>query len=359
VAKQGKKTKIALVGYKLAKGGLERVFSTVSDLLDEADFEVSVIVLENEIEYSYSGTLINLGNYSKVKKYFQLRKQLKSNEFDYIIDFRHRINPWMELVFLHYIYFGFKSIYTIHSSKLAVYLTGKEWVAKQILKKAYKIVAVSNGLNQKIISEFGFENAVVIPNSISRKSLETKHENVELPYKYCIAVGRLVELKQFDKLIETYVKLNLPKEEIHLVILGEGEEKMQLQKRIDQLEIKEFVHLLGFKNDVFSYIEKAEFLVLSSKYEGFSMVILEALSLSTPVISFDCESGPRELIIHEYNGLLVENQNFVALENSLNRMTDDETLYNFCKKNAKDSVKSFSAENVSKKWLDLLNNNKN
>mgnify|MGYP003564787285 CR=1 FL=1 len=65
VVKQGKKTKIVLVGYRLANGGLERVLSTVSDLLHYSNCEVHVIVLENEVEYPVHGTLINLGNYSK------------------------------------------------------------------------------------------------------------------------------------------------------------------------------------------------------------------------------------------------------------------------------------------------------
>lgn len=354
MANQTKKTKIALIGYKLAKGGLERVFSTVSILLNDADCEVSVIVLENEIEYAYSGTLINLGHLSKFQKYFHLRKHLKENEFDYIIDFRHRINPWMELIFLYYIYAGFKSIITIHSSKLEVYLTEKNWVAKLILNKAYKVVAVSEVLNTKIKTNHSFENGVVIPNSIY--TLEDKKDNfIELPYKYCIAVGRLVALKQLDKLIETYSKSNLPNTSFHLVILGEGIEKADLLKKIEDLKMNSFIHLLGFKKDASNYIQNAQFLVLSSKYEGFPMVVLEALHLGTPVISFDCETGPSEMIIHKKNGLLVENQNFAALKQAMNEMIEDVSLYQYCKANAKDSVKLFSAENIKNKWLDLVN----
>ena len=355
MAKQGKKTKIALVGYKLAKGGLERVFSTVSELLHEADCEVSVIVLENEIEYPFSGTLINLGSYSKFQKYFEFRKQLKTNQFDYIIDFRHRINPWMELVFLHYIYAGFKSIYTIHSSKLSVYLTDNKWFGKQILNKAFKVVAVSNDLNEKLKQDYSFEKGVVIPNSISEKTQEVNCDTIQINYKYCTAVGRLIPLKQFDKLIETYSKSNLPNREIHLVILGEGDEKVRLQHLIEELQMTKFIHLLGFKNDIKCYVKNAEFLVLTSKHEGFSMVILEALSVGTPVVSFDCETGPRELVKHEINGLLVENQNFNKLVLAINRMIEDEQLQDFCKENTQLSVTAFSAKNIQKKWLDLMN----
>lgn len=357
MAKQGKRTKIALVGYKLANGGLERIFSTVSELLHHANCDVHLIVLENKIAYPHHGTLINLGHYSKIKKYCKLKQHIKTNQFDYIIDFRYRINPWMELLFIHYLYAGFKFIYTIHSSKLDSYLTPLNWIGHQMLNRAHKIVAVSNALNENIKANYHFEKAVVIPNSISVKTIEMKCVDSQLSFKYCIAVGRLVKLKQFDKLIETYSKSNLPSREIHLVIVGEGEEKEHLENEIEYLQMTGFIHLLGFKDTAICYIRAAQFLVLSSKYEGFPMVILEALSSGIPVISFDCETGPSELVQHEYNGLLIENQNFEALQEGIERMVDDNILYRSCKENAKSSVISFSNENSSKKWLSLLNHN--
>lgn len=359
MAKQGNKKKIAIVGYRLAKGGLERVFSSVSHLLHDADCDVHVFVLEDDVQYSYSGKLINLGHYSKFQKYFQLRRLLKINQFDYVIDFRHRINPWMEMVFLQFIYANFKTIYTIHSSKLSVYLTDKAWVARQILKKAFKIVPVSNALNKKLINDFIFDKGVVISNSLVDNALEMEVDQITLPFKYCIAVGRLVALKQIDKLIEIYAQSDLPRNKIHLVVLGEGEEQKQLDRLILELQLTEFIHLLGFKNDASNYIKKAEFLVLTSQYEGFSMVILESLTSGTPVISFDCESGPREMIVNEVNGLLVDDQNFDELKTAMNRMILDQTMYDFCKSNAKNSVMQFSSKNIQKKWLDLLQINSN
>ena len=356
MAKQHKKTKIAIVGYKLAGGGLERVFSSVSKMLQESDCEVHVIVLENEIEYSYSGILINLGNYSRFQKYFRLKSYLKIKQFDYVLDFRHRINPWMELLFIHYLYLGFRFIYTIHSSKLAVYLTSNDWIARQILNNSYQIVTVSKALNEIVDEKYKFKKGVVIPNSISINSFDKNCDSANLPFQYCIAVGRLVELKQFDKLIDTYYKSVLSSKGIHLVILGDGSGKEVLQKQIEQLQMNNFIHLLGFKSDVFCYIKNAKYLVLTSKYEGFPMVVLEALSAGTPVIAFDCETGPRELIRNEYNGLLVENQNFVALQESLNRIENDNELYDRCKGNTIESIAQFSSEKVAIKWLDLLNN---
>lgn len=354
MVKQGKKNKIALVGYTLADGGLERVFASLSQVLSDSDFEVHVIILENKVAYSYCGTLVNLGMYSKFQKYFKLRKYLYKHQFDHIIDFRYRINSWMELAFLYYVYSSFKIIYTIHSSKLEHYLTSKRWVAKQIFSKVYKIVSVSVEMNNKIRKQFNFEKGIVIPNSISLMKVNYENTDPKIQFKYCIAIGRLVAMKQFDKLIQTYCNSDLPRKEIHLVILGDGEESERLRVQIQKSAYSNYIHLLGFKENIFLYTKEAIFLILTSQYEGFGMVILEALSVGTPAISFDCENGPSEMIEDERNGLLVENQNFEALKAAMNRMINEAPLYRTCQNNAKTSVTKFSSENICKKWIDLL-----
>ena len=100
---------------------------------------------------------------------------------------------------------------------------------------------------------------------------------------------------------------------------------------------------------------KAKFYVMSSKNEGFPNVLLESLSLGVPVVSYDCDSGPSEIIINEYNGLLIENQSIEALASGMNRFLNDEKLYIFCKNNAKQSVEKFHMDNIGSKWVELLN----
>jgi glycosyltransferase involved in cell wall biosynthesis len=347
-----KPLKVAVIGYKLAEGGLERVFGTTTKMLHEAGIEVHTLVLEDKIDYEFGGKLVTFGNYSRFVKYFKLRSYLQKQQFDYVIDFRHRINPRMECVFLNFIYRNLKFIYTVHSSRLETYLTDNNWVAKQMIQKAYKIVAVSNFIKQKIEDKFKTNSVVVVPNSISIHSVSNAEK---LPFNYIIAVGRLVPLKQFDQLIESYSNSVLPEKNIHLLILGTGEEQTLLENRIANLNLEDKVHLLGFKENVWDYISNAKFLVLSSQYEGFPMTILEALSLGIPVISFDCESGPNEMIINHHNGILVENQNFTELTHKMNIFVEDEVLYQNCKTNAISSVAKFQSEVVINQWLQVLN----
>jgi len=163
------------------------------------------------------------------------------------------------------------------------------------------------------------------------------------------------DIKQFDRLIETYHASKLAEKNIKLYICGDGDDKESLEKLIEKLQLQAHVKLLGFVQNVTEYIQHAKYLVLSSRVEGFPMVLLEALQQKTPVIAFDCKSGPSEIIQHKTNGLLVEDQNFANLKEAMLLLIENMELYMNCKQNAVYSISKFTEKNVIQQWIQLIN----
>jgi len=358
-----KKIKIALIGYRLSHGGAEKVMAVLSEFFEKQGIEIHNIIVLDEVSYSYSGKLVNLGRmkntsnglFNKWNRFVFLKKYLDENHFDFIIDFRFRIKPIQELVIAKGLY-KTKSIFMVHSYLIDHYMPNWSFLTRLMYGNCYKMVSITDESKAVIERKHDLKNVVRIYNPIDIDDIIEKSKEVnELPFDYIIGMGQMeTNIKQFDKLIATYSKSILPKNNIHLVLLGEGERKMILQKLAKERNIEDKVHFLGYQNNPFNYLKKAKFLVLSSLNEGLPNVILESLACETPVVAFDCLSGPSEMIRHKENGLLVENQNLEKLTEAMNLFVEDGNLYRYCKQNALQSVQSFSISTIGKQWLDLM-----
>jgi glycosyltransferase involved in cell wall biosynthesis len=284
-----------------------------------------------------------------------LKKYLVENNFDFIIDFRFRIKPIQEFLIAKWLY-KTKSIFTVHSYLIDHYMPNWSFLTRLMYADCYKMVSITDESKALIENKHHLNNVIRIYNPIDIESTREKSEEAnELAYDYIIGVGQMeTNMKQFDKLIEAYSQSILPKSNIHLVLLGDGERKVILQKLARDKKVDDKVHFLGYQNNPFKYLKKAKFFVLSSLNEGLPNVILEALACETPVIAFDCLSGPNEMIQHKENGLLVENQNVEKLTEAMNLFVEDGNLYRYCKQNAPQSVQSFSISFIGKQWLDLM-----
>ena len=140
-----------------------------------------------------------------------------------------------------------------------------------------------------------------------------------------------------------------------MIILGEGDLISEYGKQVLSLNLENKIIFKGKIENPFPYYKKATFTVLTSKNEGFPTVLLESLACETPVVSFDCQSGPNEIIINNENGILVENQNKEKMIVAMNEMISNKKLYLHCKNNAKSSVEKFSIQNIGNQWLQLFN----
>jgi len=358
---QNFKKKISIITDSLSIGGAERVAAKLSVELYEMGFDVSIICLRNEITYPYKGKLYNLGvDISRIKLIKQFSKLIKFKlayqkaNADYYIDFRIRSRFWMELLLNVFVFDISKMIFSIHSFEVFYHIPKSKWFYNQY-RKAHAIVGVSNTIIQQMQKLFPFNNLKYISNFYQKDTPNIYDTPLEISTPFILAVGRLNnETKQFDQLIEAYLQTNFFKAQIPFYIIGEGKDRGALEKQINEKGLVGYVHLLGFKSNVKQYMKSAKIVVMSSIVEGFPMVILEALNAGTPVISFDCPSGPSELIIDGENGLLVENQNFEALITAMNKMHTDQEFYKYCKSKTQSSIQAFSKETVMEEWIKLF-----
>lgn len=351
---QNRPLKICLVGHSLASGGAERAMASLSFFFAENDLDVHIVTVVDQVEYKYGGTLFNLGKFqNRLQKFLKLKSYLSQHRFDYIIDFRMRPGFWQEW-FTQKLIYNAPTIYTVHSARLDWYFPKSEWQVQKLYASAHGIVTVSRGIAD-LIKPVGVENVSVIPNPMDVETIKRQSmESIDQARPYILAVGRLDQNKQFGQLIRAYAKSALARKNIELIILGDGPLREKLNLAIKDLNLANDVKLLGSVSNPYRYFKNALFTVLSSKNEGLPTVLLESLCCQTPVISFDCPTGPREIVRHRENGLLVKDQDFEALTAAMDAMASDENLRLCCVQNSSVGIDRYAIENIGRQWLDLL-----
>lgn len=352
------KNKIALVTYSLSSGGLERVVANSTFLFEEMGYDVHLYVLESKVDYTFTGKLHKynidqLGFLSKIKAYLSIKKSIKQNNFILVIDHRYRLNWITEIILQKLIYRKQKVFNYIHSSNISNYLFNSNKF-NEFLFRNRQFICVSLGIERKVKRQFPFLNTQTIYNFVDFKDTEKTKEQ---PEKYILSIARMdrENVKQVDILLECYAKSILPKKKIHLIILGDGVRLQEMKTLAKKLDISDFVDFKGFQPNPENYLKKALFTVLTSKYEGLPTVLVESLLMKTPVISFDCETGPNEIIIDGFNGLLIENQNKDKMIEGMNELVYNEELYNFLKQNSHKSVEKFQIEAIKNHWRKVIN----
>jgi len=222
---------------------------------------------------------------------------------------------------------------------------------KLFSKKIYKVtcptVATYKYLLQKNIFDKNklsvLRDPAIILNEYSKKKFDRIEQSQFYKKKFIIGIGRLTKQKNFALLILAFEKILKIYPDYILLILGDGEQKMKLIELINRLKIQDKVFLLGFQNNVYKYLLKADCFILSSLWEDPGFVLLEAGLSNTCVISSNCMNGPQEILSSGKNGFLFENNNLNDLLRKFDEFKkQDVSELNTKKKYLKKEIKKFT-----------------
>jgi len=348
--------KIAFILHSLKSGGAERAVSNLS-LEMQKDHEVSVILFDSaDVGYEYGGRLLDLKSPSKsnsfsktinlIKRAYLLKKLYKKEKYDAIFSF-------MEAAGFPSVLANKNTIVSVHDNPEdlpSIYIPFLPF----IYSFAFKTVACSLAGEKKLKKNYHLNNTTTIFNSVDLETAKQKSkETIHYDRPFILAAGRLDRQKGFDILINAFSKCE-SNTELDLFILGEGEERLSLEKLIKELGLEDRVFLKGQVKNPYAYYAAAEFFVLSSRHEGFPNILIEALSCECPCISFACETGPDEIIIPYENGLLLEPENEIELYKAIDQLHFNPSLRYKLKLNTLPSIQHLDIDRISDQWLKII-----
>jgi len=284
--------------------------------------------------------------------FFRLLKLLKKDQPDYLIAHLLVSLPLVVIALIQ------------SKTKLVIRISGlprlnifRKIYWKFFGKKVYKVTCptVATLEKLKLLNIFDHKKLHLLHDPvISPKTMVfKKNEPIDSKYnnkKIIIAIGRLTKQKNFSLLLHCFALIKKRYAKYHLLILGSGEEENKLKQIIHNLEISNSVDLLGFKENPYKYLNKAECFILTSLWEDPGFVLLEAAYLNIPIIASNCPNGPEEILQNSLGGFLFKNNNQNELVEAFER------FYQSPKADLK--IKKIKAKKYSKKFtkFDHYNN---
>lgn len=304
----GAQKQAAKLGSKLFEKGYDVTFLLFYDIKPRYEFGGELISYEFLNDFRYAHPLKILFRARKIKKICREKK------IDTVISFI----TWTNVTsILSKILFRNKAkiIPSVRNNPIRNNTKKFNGLMKIIYSKADKIVTQTNRIEHILNDKFSIQNTTVIPNMIdttqysnlAKKDLNDNLETDNLETIFgnnfiFITIGSLEKQKSQWYLIRAFKQVIQKKKNAKLVVLGDGDLRKKLKNLSDKLGLGDKVFFLGEIENVFPYLKKSDCFVLTSLYEGFPNVIVEALSQNLPVISTDCVSGPREILCPNLGG---------------------------------------------------------
>ncbi len=347
-------------------GGAERVALNLAKGFIQKGHEVHLILVKAEgplmNDVPEGAVVIDLNKSRTTLSIFSLASCLRRHKYDALITFMNHASV-VAFYASKLAAFKGKIISTIHSSIIHSLINQPDlrnrvlcFFMKRVYGQVDKVVVVSQGLKHEYLQLIKTSNVKHIYNpleTVNKDDLSVKNEISQLTknkqYPLIIAAGRLTLAKNYELLINSFYNIHQYLN-AKLIVLGEGEDRHRLESQIKKLGLCSEVILKGFVPNPQAYIKEANLFVLSSAWEGFGLVIAEALAHGVTVVSTDCQVGPSEILENGRYGYLVpvndEEKMSKAIIHALNNPMDPALL----RKRAAD----FSIEKVSQNYLDLI-----
>ena len=382
------KKNIALFISSLHGGGAERVVSRLTKVL-AGDYNVYVFLIDannQQYECDKNCTIVDLGKGGKsfrtkeLKTITKINKAIKEYEIDTCISFLSGANM-INSFFVK----GCRKLVSvrvyIHKDALNesthVGFDKYEVQAYRVFcRKCDKSVAITNKMAEALKEVYGLadDKVCVIENPYDIDEIKVDIEagfsasDADLrrffeKYKTTIAIGRLSKQKDYFSQIKAFKKVADKVDNAGLVILGEGEQKDELQRFIDELQLSERVILAGRKSNPFPYIAASELYISTSHVEGFPNGLVEAMACHVAPLHTNCLTGPEEILI-DGSGILLPDlagKTGEVLERAIEEIADvwidilnDDKKRNDIAQKAYNRAKDYSYDNIAKKWKELI-----
>ena len=356
--------RIAFVIASLGAGGAERVTSILTNAWSRLGVDVTVLTVSDELsdfyELSPSVGRIRVGKVSMSTNVWQglaanfslvrrLRSALRSAKPDVIISFGEKTN-----IVALCAAFG-TGVPIIISERIDVryYDIGRIWNA--LRKLTYRSADVLVLQTKEVAEVFSFLTGVrrvVIPNPVSAvQDVDRGRTLIKRPF--VMGMGRLVDQKGFDLLLPSFARISARHPEWTLAIVGDGPDRAKLEAQASELQIARKVVFTGKIRDPFLAVGVPDIFVLSSRFEGFPNALTEAMAHGAPAVSFDCPTGPADVVRHGHDGWLVPAEDTAGLSAAMETLMNDPALREKLSQNARQSVQRFSVSRIAAEWLQL------
>ncbi len=361
------KVRLTFVISSLHAGGAERILSIMANYWAEKGYAISFITLDsrdndfyilNPDIQRYALALLRGSNtpWGILRKHtlrlFWMRNAIKESRPDVVICFMDRMNV--------------ATLLATRDLKIPIIISerteprrqkiGPLWsLLRRLTYSSAQALVIQTESVKKWAANFCAANRLfVIPNPISVQDKSTIPDpDFDLPKQFIVSMGRMDKYKGFDLLIKAFSEVN-KNGNWELILIGEGKERPNLRQLSEQLGISSIVHMPGRIKYPDSILSHAKIYVLSSLYEGFPNALLEAMRAGVAVISFDCPSGPAEIIRHGIDGILVPAQDSEALAQSMAKLMQDKNLRQSLACRAAEVTDRFSLEKIMRQWEDVI-----